>query len=81
MSLWTIYSTARSLHTVASCAGYLKVRGCFTGTLHVAHRRAAGDGVFATDQGGDITLVDLKTNTTKKLVTKNDVTDVSEPAL
>ena len=39
---------------------------------------AAGDGVFASNQGGDINLVDLKSNTTTKLVTMHDVKDVRD---
>ena len=35
--------------------------------------------MFATSQGGDINLVDLKVNKTTKLVTMTDVKDVSPP--
>ncbi|KAI0640694.1 dipeptidyl aminopeptidase [Trametes meyenii] len=35
----------------------------------------AGDGVFATQQGSSISLVDLKSNTTKELVLLTDVRD------
>lgn len=37
---------------------------------------AAGDGVFATSQNGEIALVDLKLNKTTRLVKVDDVKDV-----
>lgn len=37
---------------------------------------SAGDGVFATSQDGEITLVDLKSNKTTTLVKMDDVKDV-----
>jgi dipeptidyl aminopeptidase B len=36
----------------------------------------AGDGVFSLNQNGNISLVDLKTNTTTTLVATADITDV-----
>lgn len=38
--------------------------------------RVAGDGVFATQMDGHLTLVDLKSNLTKKLVDFSDLKDV-----
>ncbi|EKM50720.1 uncharacterized protein PHACADRAFT_130177 [Phanerochaete carnosa HHB-10118-sp] len=38
----------------------------------------AGDGVFAISQYGDISLVDLKSNKTTKLVTMSDVRDIHD---
>ena len=41
----------------------------------------AGDGVFSsTNNGGDISLVDLRTNASKILVKRADVKDVSSHA-
>lgn len=37
----------------------------------------AGDGVYATSEGGYIRLVDLKSNKTRDLVAMTDATDVS----
>lgn len=37
---------------------------------------AAGDGVFSVENDGDISLVDLKTNTTTVLVKRSAVKDV-----
>ena len=39
-------------------------------------RSAAGDGVFATTNSGYISLIDLKTNTSRNLVLVNDIKDV-----
>ena len=36
----------------------------------------AGDGIFSIEEDGYIKLVDLKTNTTKPLVKKDNVRDV-----
>ena len=41
----------------------------------------AGDGVFATEKNGHLSLVDLKSNTTRSLVAFSDVQDVSLHAL
>lgn len=40
------------------------------------HAHSAGDGVFATTIDGKITLVDLKSNSTRDLVTMSDIKDV-----
>ena len=37
---------------------------------------SAGDGVFATEKNGHLSLVDLKSNTTRSLVAFSDVQDV-----
>ncbi|KAI0676150.1 dipeptidyl aminopeptidase [Trametes maxima] len=52
----------------------------FNGTFSAQSRSVlwvpeAGDGVFATQQGSFISLVDLKSNTTKELVSLTDVRD------
>lgn len=39
----------------------------------------AGDGVYATNEGGRIKLVDLKSDNTTDLVALTDVRDVREP--
>ena len=64
------------MHGADLCAGYLKVRLLLDmGTI--SNEPLAGDGVFATSQGGNISLVDLKSNTTTTLVKLTDVRDVS----
>ncbi|KAI0071164.1 dipeptidyl aminopeptidase [Panus rudis PR-1116 ss-1] len=52
--------------------------GTFLPTAHsVRWVPEAGDGVFAITQNGHISLVDLKSNTTKQLVSVNDIKDVN----
>ncbi|KAG6816533.1 hypothetical protein H0H87_005395 [Tephrocybe sp. NHM501043] len=52
----------------------------FNGTFSVDHKSVnwvpeAGDGVFSIFEGGDLKLVDLKSNTTKVLVSSKDIKD------
>ena len=60
----------------APCAGYPKVR-LLLDMRTLSDKPLAGDGVFATSQGGNISLVDLKSNTTTTLVKLTDVRNVS----
>ena len=41
------------------------------------HHTTAGDGVFSRLDGNEISLVDLKSNTTRILISTYDVKDVS----
>jgi len=38
----------------------------------------AGDGVFSMEENGRIVLVDLKTNTTRPLISTTDIKDVAK---
>lgn len=57
-------------------AGYPRVSLRFKCKLCLINS-LAGDGVYATSQSGNISLVDLKSNTTTTLVRMRDVRDVS----